>query len=105
MYLKFLSPAYIVTCALLCLSIIIQKIFMSKLKNSAYPALIAVLLIFYVLISLLLFIAKFEPIMFLFAISPFIIGKLATYKTENLYSLLQIFCILLSAFLVGGGVL
>lgn len=35
-------------------------------------------------------------VMFLFAMSPFIIGKFATYKTKYLFTIIQFLCIILN---------
>lgn len=81
------------------LSIIIHKLFVSKIKDnmkiSHFLALIAIFMALYV-ISGILFAFKSNILFILFALSPFIIGKFATYEKEKIYSFIQIFCVLLS---------
>lgn len=103
MYLGIFKTIFIIISILLAISIIIQKIFMKKLKNTSFPAIIAVLLFLYILgtfiAAILLPHYVLKLIMFILGIAPFIIGKLATYKTEGLFTFIQIICAL------SGGVL
>jgi len=103
--LKFL---FIVIAAIFSLMLMIYKLILCKLKRtsktSLYISVMTFLLFLYITFALLLVIlvpkvlSKF--IIGFFAISPFIIGRLATYKKENLYSWLQIFMVILSIFCV-----
>ena len=80
-------------------SIIIHKLFVSKIKDnmkiSHFLALIAILMALYIVFGIIYSI-KTNILFLLFALSPFIIGRFATYEKEKLYSFIQILCILLS---------
>lgn len=99
LYLIFILISFVLACM-----IVVQKLIMCKIKDnikkSDFVAAIAVLFFLYVLFALLLVI--FTPvlmskfIMLVFALSPFIIGRLATFKSENFYSILQVLIILIS---------
>lgn len=104
MLVKLLNYSFILTSSLLILSIILFKLYVSKLKDnmksSAFVALIAVFLGLYVIFAITLgFIYKnilSTFIMFLFGLSPFIIGKLATYEKEKYYTMFQLFTVFVS---------
>ena len=70
------------------------------MKASHFVALMAIFMALYIVSGIIL--AFFIPnvlskaLILLFALSPFIIGKLATYKHEKIYSLIQIICVLIS---------
>lgn len=101
MYLKLL---FIICAILLCSLLILYKLVISKRKRTektaAFISFMGAMVFLYVLSGILLSI--FIPniinklIIALFAISPFIIGKFATYEKESFYSFLQIFCIITS---------
>ena len=90
------------------LSIIIHKLYISKQKDimvaSHFVAIMASLLGIYILSGLLL--VFFMPnlihkiLVLLFALSPFAIGKIATYNTEKIYSTIQAVCVLISVVFV-----
>jgi len=74
-----------------------------NIKISNYVAVMGFSLAFYVVFGLILSVfSKSHLIMLLFALSPFIIGRFATYKTKNLFASVQIICILISVLFVGG---
>ena len=101
MYLKII---FIIFAFLLFSLLSIYKLFVSKQKRTEKTALfvtfVGAILLLYVLSGVLYGI--FAPtlinkaVIVIFAVSPFIIGKFATYEKENYYSFLQIFCIVLS---------
>ena len=78
------------------------RVFVKKdfVKQSGFVALIGGTFIVYVLCGL--GISVFLPglikkiIMIIFAISPFIIGKLVSYEKLKFYSIIQILCVILS---------
>lgn len=81
------------------------KLFVFNKKNPViignYVAFITFLLGLYCLVSIyFVFKAPFSCKLFylFFALSPFLIGKLATYKTLTIYANLQLFIILFSGF-------
>lgn len=102
--LRIVSLLFSLFGLLFILSIIIHKLYISKqkdmMKASNFIASMAIFLGTYILSGLILVflingtISKFITLMFV--LSPFIIGKFATYKFEKLYSLIQVFCVLIS---------
>ena len=103
MYLKI---GFISFGILLFLLLCTYKFFIEKRKRTektaSYVSFIGAILLLYVLSGALF--AFFAPtflskvIVAIFALSPFIIGKMATYEKENFYSFIQILCIFLSVF-------
>lgn len=93
---------------LLFISLALYKLIISKHertpKVSVYVSVVTGFLFFYILISILsmIFISGItNKIVFLFlGVTPFVIGKFATYKKENLYSWLQILTVLFGIFYV-----
>lgn len=107
MYIKFLSWSFVIFGSTLGFLITFLKLYVCRLKNDIvanYVPLIAFVMFFYIIFALLLTIfikgASNKIIMFAFANSPFIIGKLATYKTEKIFSYLQVVCAFLSVIFV-----
>ena len=108
MLIKILPYLIILTSILYTISVILHKLYISKqkdnLKASSFVAFIAGMLFLYIILCIAL--AIFSPvitkkiILLLFAISPFIIGKLATYEKEKLYSIIQIVIMLISSCVV-----
>ena len=102
--LKILSLIFSISGLLFILSIIIHKLYISKqkdiMKASHYVASMAIFMGIYILsgimLSILLHSIIPSIIILLFALSPFIIGKLATYNSEKIYSIIQIICVLIS---------
>ncbi len=90
------------------ISVILHKKYFSKLKDNSkisdYVALIALFLVFYILFGLLIFIFEksilYKTIMLIFSSSPFILGKIATYEKEKLFTLIQFIAIILSVIFV-----
>ncbi len=86
------------------LSIIIHKLYISKqkdiMKASHFVAGMAIFMGIYILSGIIMgFAVKGiinKLIILLFALSPFIIGRFATYKHIKIYSMVQIVCILIS---------
>lgn len=107
---KILIGLFSISGLLFILSIILHKLYISKqkdmMKASNFIASMAIFIGLYILsgILLCLFVQPiiYKLIMLLFALSPFIIGKLATYEKEKIYSLIQIFCVLISILFVFG---
>ena len=101
MYLKIIF----IICAVVFFSLMcLYKLFISRQerteKTAIFVSFMGASLLLYVISGFLFGI--FAPtiinkfVIVLFALSPFIIGKFATYEKENYYAFLQIFCILLS---------
>ena len=73
---------------------------LSPMRASDYVSSMAGLLFAYIIFAFIL--AAFIPgginkiILAVFGFSPFIIGKLVTYKKVRIYSLIQIVCVILS---------
>lgn len=69
-------------------------------KLSAFVSSIAIFLLMYLLATLILIVIVpnilHKLILILFALSPFIIGKIVTYKKLKFYSVIQILCVILS---------
>jgi len=84
--------------------VIAHKLYFSKLKDRIkagnFVSIMTFFLAFYIIFGLIeIFFIKGitnKILMLLFALSPFIIGKLATYKYEKIYTILQVLCILIS---------
>ena len=80
--------------------IFFPKIFENNNKISPVIAFIAGLILLYIFLGLILTIflptVKYKLIILLFTLSPFIIGKLVTYKKLKFYSIIQLFCVILS---------
>ena len=99
-----LKMIFMISGFLFAMSIIIHKLYVSKLKDmmkaSHFLASMAGFMGIYILSGIIL--AIFVPhllnkiFVFLFAISPFIIGKFATYEKEKFFSVVQIVCVLIS---------
>ncbi len=108
MLLKVSENIFIIFAVLFGLALIINKIYIVKLKDnlkkSDYIAGIALLLAMYVVLSLIVGILiptiYKKASMILFALSPFIIGKLATYEKEKIYAVIQILSVFISVFFV-----
>ena len=108
MLLKILCGLFILSGLVFILAIVINQLWISKLKNpmlsSHFVAGITASIAFYVITAFCT--AIFAPgiisksIMVLFAVSPFIIGKFATYDKKVLFTALQFLCILLSDIVV-----
>ena len=104
MYLKIAEYLFITIASILALLLMLQKLYVYKLKDNIKKAefisVTTAFLLVYMLNALCLTFMIDSVInklvMFLFAISPFIIGKLVTYEKENLYSAIQIICIIIS---------
>ena len=105
MLLKIFEYIFIASGILFCIFLIMHKAYVSKLndnmKKSDYVACLAVLLSIYILSAVItgVMIPDWykKVLMLLFAISPFIIGKIATYEKEKMYTGIQIISIVISA--------
>lgn len=105
MCLKIIEGLFILAALLLTLLMLVRECGitkkMSPMKASDFVSSIALFVFLYVFFALLLvFILPGlhnKLIMVIFAISPFVIGKLVTYQTVKLYSFIQILCIVISA--------
>ena len=103
MYLKI---GFILFGILLFSLLCIYKLFVEKKnrteKTAVYVSFMGAVLLLYVLSGILF--AIFAPaflakvIIGIFAVSPFIIGKVVTYNKEGFYSFIQILCVFLSIF-------
>ena len=98
MYLKILEILFIISGCLLVLLLSLRNFISSKIKDnlkvSAFISFIAGILLFYVILAILLAIFEkvgvYKVIMAFFGVSPFIIGKLVTYKRVKIFSIIQI---------------
>ena len=104
MYLRILEWSMIFAGLTLGALITFQKLIICKLKNDIvanYVPFIAFAMLFYIVVALLLAIATRgtinKVVTFLFAISPFAIGRFVTYKTESLFSYVQVLCAFFSS--------
>lgn len=105
---SLVKVVFIAVSCILAILIILHKAFVSKIKDnikiSHFVASIAFFLALYVIFGIaLIFVLKsifYKFIIFIFAMSPFIIGKLATYKKEKLYSFIQVVSVILSTLVV-----
>ncbi len=99
---------FIVAAILLSILIIIHKQYTSKVKDnvkiSNFVAVIGFSLVAYIICAIIIGIFYggliYRILMFLFAICPFIIGKMATYQKVKLYSSIQIIVMLASCAVV-----
>jgi len=108
MLLKIVEYIFIIVCFLLLFALIMNKIYFvnikDNLKKSDYIAGIAILIAVYFLSAIL--VSIFIPNVYsklgmvLFAFSPFIIGKLATYEKEKFFTAIQIIFVIASSFFV-----
>lgn len=97
-----LELVFLIVSILLFLNILLGKMFVFGRTNSIAISkcgvLMGMLFLFYSLsaFSFVIFdsVLTHKVIMFLLGLSPFIIGKLTTYKTINVYSIIQLFVIL-----------
>ena len=103
-----LKITFLAISILLVLLLLVYKLHICKLKRtsrtSLYISVIAGVLLLYILCGMIfpLFVsgALNKMVIFLFAISPFIIGKFATYEKEKIFSYIQILTVAFSAFYV-----
>lgn len=104
MLINILKILFALVAISLVFMIIGLKWYVSKIKDnmkkSDYIAVMAILFFLYVIIAfiLALFLKGWtnKIVMILFAISPFIIGRIATFKTEHFYSTIQMLVFFLS---------
>ena len=104
MLLRIIEYIFIIIGFLFAISLILNKIYIANLKDnlkkSDYIAGIAILLAMYVVSAII--VGVYIPtiykklVMTIFGLSPFIIGKLATYEKEKFYTIIQITCIITS---------
>ena len=104
MYLKILEILFGSLAFILLLLMLFRELGITKklspMRASDYISSMAGFLLLYIVFAFVL--AIFTPIginkmvMALFGISPFIIGKLVTYKNVRVYSFIQILCVILS---------
>ena len=100
-----LKLSFIIISFMLAFSISAYKLFESKIKKaskvSIFVPFIASVMSVFVLCALVLFFVipgvLNKIIVLLLGLSPFIIGKFATYEKENLYSRLQVITVILGA--------
>ena len=108
MLIKGLKILFSIICVLLPLLMVLQKLWVSKIKDnmkkSDYVAFLAIVLGLYIILGIILAFVipdiKNKCIIAFFALSPFIIGKFATYKTEVLFSIIQMITIVISGIFV-----
>lgn len=103
-----LKLIFILISSILVLLLSIYKLFLSKQKRtpgiSVFVSAIGGVLLAYILCSfaLAIFISGmiYKTVIILLGLSPFIIGKFATYEKENIFSYLQIFIVAFGIFYV-----
>jgi len=86
------------------ISVILHKLYFSRLKDnvkiSNYVALIAFFLFLYIILGLILVVFEdkllYKIIILSFSLAPFMIGKVATYEKEKLYTIMQFILIIIS---------
>ena len=99
---------FLIASLLLFLFLFVYKVYICKLKRtpkiSAFVSAIGGVLLFYILSSFVygIFVVGIvnKIILFLLTLSPFVIGKFATYEKERLYSCIQIFVVAFGFFYV-----
>ncbi len=95
----FVLSAVVLTTQLITLFFGITKK-MEPMKASAYVSAVAMALFIYVVtaIGLAIFLPSLHSklIMLVFAISPFLIGKVASYPKLKIFSIFQILCVIMS---------
>lgn len=104
MLLSIIKIVFTVISLWLVFTIAVKKLLLSKfadnIQTSEFVAFIGLLILLYVIASFIaaIFVPSFisKIILILFGSSPFIIGKFATFEKENLFSIIQIVCIVLS---------
>ena len=104
MHLIFLKITYLILVLILTASLILRECGITKklspMGASDFVSSIAGFFFGYVICAFLLalFLSGWSEkfIMLMFAASPFIIGKLATYQKIKIYSIIQIACIIIS---------
>ena len=102
MFVSGLNLVFIIIGSLLTFLFCLYKLYIAKLayspKISTYVSFLTGVLLLYTFLAIIMgFFQKdifHKIILILFGLSPFIIGKFATYKTEKYYSLLQILLII-----------
>ena len=108
MLLRIFEYIFITSGILFSILLIIHKTYISKLNNnmikSDYVAGLVVLLSIYVLTAVITGIIVpvwyKKALMLFFAILPFIIGRIATYEKEKIYTGIQIISIVISTVFV-----
>ena len=78
----------------------IPDLFKDSKKSSPFMACLGGIFFAYVILGLMLCVLipafKYKIIMLVFTLSPFIIGKLVTYKKLKFYSIVQLLCVIFS---------
>ena len=108
MYLKILEILFIIAGILLGVLLSLRTFISSKLKDnlkiSSFISFIGGILLFYIILAVLLAIFEsngiYRAMMAFFAVSPFLIGKLATYEKIKIYSIIQIVLVIISVICV-----
>lgn len=108
MLISALKLLFLISAILFAVLISFHKSFIEKIKDnvkkSNFVAFMAFSLFVYIICAILLAVVsegiKYKILMILFAISPFIIGKIATYQKIKLYTMSQILIMFISAIFV-----
>ena len=98
MYLKILEILFVISGILLVLLLSLREFISSKIKDnlkvSAFVSFIAGILLIYIVLAILLAIfgkgGIYKFLMAFFGVSPFIIGRFASYEKIKIYSFIQI---------------
>ena len=104
MYCKIIEFSFILSSLALLFLMILREFGLTKnlspMRASDYISIMAIFMFAYIILALIL--AALIPgsinkiVMAIFGLSPFIIGKLVTYKKVKIYTYGQIFCVILS---------
>lgn len=98
MYIKIMEILFVISGILLVSFLSLREFISSKIKDnlkiSAFISFIASLLLIYIILAILLAIfgkgGIYKTLMAFFGVSPFIIGRLASYEKIKIYSFIQI---------------
>ena len=99
-----LNLIFIVLACLFATTLVLGKLFVFKFKDtmfvSNYVAMLAIFMGLYCLSgAILMFVTpyiKFKLMLMFFSLSPFVLGRIATYKTERIFSIIQILLVIMS---------
>ena len=102
MLIKIFNYLFIFCAISFVVEVVLLKTYFIKIKDnvksSEFVALITFSLAFYIIFALIITLLQKNLLMLCFALLPFVIGKLATYEKEKLYTSMQLFFVIISAF-------
>jgi hypothetical protein len=108
MLLKILEYVFVVESFLFAIALIMNKMLVSKITDNAkmtqFVIVLGSLLLVYIVLALSIGILSSKTavniVMVPLGLSPFVIGKISTYKTEGIYTTIQILCIILGGIFI-----